>query len=103
MRSFNRLISIMFVMLLSACVSTDLSRRPPELIVEGAEAGYPMFEAAAKTCGYGDYRRFPGATVQGGTSVAPHFNLFNTGSPAAGCAIRWVEVHPEAGLTVGIH
>ena len=83
--------------LLSACAATGYQASSFTLIVEGNEASYPAFEAAAKACGYTAYRRFPGATV-GSVTVGPHYNLSRVDSRAAMCAIQWVDQHPETGL-----
>jgi hypothetical protein len=72
------------------------------LVVEGNEAQYRAFEAAAKACGYTTFWRFPGATVAG-TRVGPHFNLLRIDTRAGRCAIRWVNAHPETGLHTSYH
>jgi hypothetical protein len=86
----------------SSCAGTGFQRSSFELIVEGNEASYPAFEAAARNCGYIAFERFPGASV-GGTNVPPHFNLSKVRSPAALCTTRWVDEHPEADLQISGH
>jgi hypothetical protein len=88
--------------MLPACATSDLSSQSAELIVEGNEASYPAFEAAAKACAYTAFWRFAGATVQD-TRVPPHFNLLRTHTRVARCAIRWVEEHRGTGLHVTYH
>ena len=88
------------IMALTSCVADSFQRSSFELVVEGNEASYPAFEAAAKECAYTAYRRFPGAVVTPKVAVRPHFNLSRTGSRAAKCAVRWVTQHPETGLTI---
>jgi hypothetical protein len=88
---------------LASCATGDFQRSSFSLIVEGNEASYPAFEAAAKACGYTAYERFPGATVQGTTRVDPHYNLSRVGSRAAICVTRWVDGHPETGLQISGH
>lgn len=87
--------------IMSACCATaDFQRSSFELIVEGNEASYPVFERAAKICGYTAFQRFPGATVQENITVGPHYNLSRTGSRAALCTTRWIDAHPETGLRI---
>ena len=92
---------------LGACVGPlpppDPARRPAELFVDGRESSYPAFEAAAEACGYTDYWRFPGARFNNALSLGPHYNLFRVRRPAALCALKWVEDHPETGLYVSYH
>lgn len=83
---------------LTSCATGSFQRSSFSLIVEGNEASYPAFEAAAKACGYTAYQRFPGATVQENITVGPHFNLSRVGSRAATCVVHWVNTHPESGL-----
>lgn len=83
---------------LASCATNSFPRSSFSLIVEGNEASYPAFEAAAKACGYTAYQRFPGVTVQGNMTVGPHYNLSRVDSRAATCAVRWVDAHPESGL-----
>lgn len=89
-------------MLLAGCVTTNFASRRPELIVEG-DGDHSRFEAAAKTCNYTAYWRFPGVNIQGDRSLGSHFNLFQTHTHAAQCAVSWIENHPESGLYVSIH
>lgn len=84
---------------LTSCATTGYQASSFVLVVEGNEASYPAFEAAAKACGYGAYWRFPGAST-GGITVGPHYNLSRVGSPAALCTTSWVEQHPETGLRI---
>lgn len=88
---------------LAACTTGKFQRTSFELIVEGEEANYPAFEAAARDCRYTAYQRFPGATVQSSITVGPHYNLSRVRSRTAACAIRWVESHPETGLRISGH
>jgi len=85
---------------LASCATTGFQRSSFELIVEGNEASYPAFEAAAASCGYTAFQRFPGATVQKNIPVGPHYNLSRVHTDAALCTIRWVDGHPEAGLKI---
>jgi len=84
--------------LLGACAAPDVSRRPPELIVEGNEQSYDAFEKAAQGCGYTAFQRW-----QGSVSVPPHYNLYRVQSAPARCATNWVVGHPETGLVVSAH
>jgi len=88
--------------LLAACAAPDLSRRAPELVVEGNEQSYLAFEQAAQACGYVAFRRFPGARV-GAVSVGPHYDLYAVQTRTALCATGWVWDHPETGLIVSGH
>ena len=83
---------------LASCATGSFQRSSFSLIVEGAEASYPAFEAAAKACGYTAYQHFPGGIVQNNITVAPHYNLSRIDSRAATCTVRWVNAHPELGL-----
>lgn len=84
---------------LASCATTGFQQSSFELVVEGNEASYPAFEAAAKECGYTAFRRFPGATVQKNI-VGPHYNLSRVRSRAALCTTHWIDAHPEAGLSI---
>lgn len=96
-------ILVLAVMLpLESCATNGYSPKSFELIVEGNEASYPAFEAAANACGYTAFWRFPGATVQG-QKVPPHYNLSRVGSATARCATRWVADHPETALQISAH
>lgn len=96
--------NLLFVaVLLASCATGDARRLSPTLIIEGNDANYPAFDAAAKDCGYTAYQLFPGAAVPGLSPIGPHLNLARVDSRAAICAIRWVSEHPEAGLEVSGH
>jgi hypothetical protein len=88
------------LVVLASCATTGFQQSSFELIVEGNEASYPAFEAAAKGCGYSGFRRFPGATVQNNITVGSHYNLLRVRSRAARCTTDWVDAHPEAGLRI---
>lgn len=86
--------------LLSSCATTDYQASSFDLIVEGNEASYPAFEAAANACGYTAYLRFPGAAVKPTIMAPPHFNLSRIKSRPARCTMSWVSEHPETGLRI---
>ncbi|MBX8846075.1 MAG: hypothetical protein NDI74_10955 [Sphingomonas sp.] len=88
------------LVVLASCATTGFQQSSFELIVEGNEASYPVFETAAKDCGYDGLRKFPGATVQNNITVGPHYNLSRVRSRAARCTTDWVDAHPEAGLKI---
>ena len=92
-----------FMLTLPACASGELSTRAPELIVEGNEESYPLFEAAAKACNYSEFWLFPGVELSNAVKAPPHFNLFGTSTRAAKCATGWVYDNPETGLHVSYH
>ena len=94
------LLTALPLMALTSCATNSYQRSSFELIVEGNEASYPAFEAAAKECDYAAYLRFPGAVVTPNVVVGPHYNLSRTGSRAARCVTGWVDKHPETGLTI---
>jgi hypothetical protein len=91
-------ISLFALLLLTSCAATNLSLRPPDLIVEGNEQSYTAFERAAEACGYAEFKRWNGAA-----SIQPHYNLYGVQTRAAQCATNWVFDHPETGLIVSIH
>ena len=88
---------VLMMMTIISCATTGYQPSSFVLVVEGDEANYPAFEAAAKACGYTAYWRFPGATNPKVT-VGPHYNLSRVGSRAARCTRGWVDQHPETGL-----
>jgi hypothetical protein len=81
----------------TSCATTGYQPSSFVLIVEGNEASYPAFEAAAKVCGYTAYWRFPGAVTRS-VKVGPHYNLSRVTSRTARCTTNWVDQHPETGL-----
>ena len=85
--------------MLTSCTATNYQPSSFVLIVEGYEQSYPAFEAAARTCGYTAFWKFPGATVQT-AKAGPHYNLSRTNTRAGLCVIRWVQDHPETGLKI---
>lgn len=85
---------------LAACASNGYQPSSFTLVVEGNEASYAAFEAAAKACGYTAYRRFLGGAAARTITVGPHYNLSRVGTAPARCAITWVDQHPETGLLV---
>ena len=98
-RSSLSLAAALAVMALTSCATTGYQPSSFVLIVEGNEASYLAFEAAARACGYTAYWRFPGA-VTPSLTVGPHYNLSRVGSRAARCATSWVDQHPETGLKI---
>lgn len=98
----RRLLLAALMMGLAGCATTDFASRRPELVVEG-DGDHHRFEAAAKGCSYTAYWRFPGVKIQGDLSLGSHFNLFQTHTHAARCALGWIENHPESGLYVSIY